>query len=231
MSKRQFCCFWPYKYCKANNTIKINNELINLVGKYKKEDSVKFLGLYIDKYLTWKEHINIISSKIARTIFAINRVKLLMPHKTLKSLYYALIHSHVTYIQAWGIGNTRKFLQKRALRIIKNKGYRSYTDPIFKSGKIFKVLDLYKLQVSLLMYDFHHDLLPKLFLNVAIKKNVVKSIRTTRQYNLLVKERPRTNFSSKFPKYNFTIISNNIDDKIRNVTHRSMFKHLDRECN
>ena len=34
-----------------------------------------------------------------------------------------------------------------------------------------------------------HDLLPKLFLNVAIKKNVGKSIRTTRQYNLLVKKR------------------------------------------
>ena len=54
--------------CKANNSIKINNEIINQVGKYKKEESVKFLGLYIDKHLTWKEHINISSSKIARAI-------------------------------------------------------------------------------------------------------------------------------------------------------------------
>ena len=55
--KDNFVVFGPINTnCKANNTIKINNELINLVGKYKKEDSMKFLGLYIDKHLTWKEH-------------------------------------------------------------------------------------------------------------------------------------------------------------------------------
>ena len=54
-----------------------------------------------------------------------------------------------------------EILQKRALRKIYNKGYRSHTDPIFKSEKILKVLDVDKLQVSLFMYDFHSDLLPK----------------------------------------------------------------------
>ena len=69
------------------------------------------------------------------------------------------------------------------------------------------------------MYDFHHDLLPKSFNNFAIKKNLDKSIRITRQYNLLVKERPRINFSSKLPKHNFTKNWNNINDKIRNLKH------------
>ena len=106
-------------------------------------------------------------------------MKHFIPHKTLKSLYYTLIDSHITYvIQAWGNGNTRKLdiLQKRALRIINNKGYRSHTDPIFKSEKILKVSDVYNLQVSLFMYDFHHDLLPKSFNNFAIKKNLDTSI-------------------------------------------------------
>ena len=97
---------------------------------------------------------------MARAIFAISRVKHFIPHKALKSLYYTLIHSHIAFgIQAWGNGNTRKLeiLQKRSLRIINNKGYRSHTDPIFKSEKILKVLDVYKLQVSLFKYDFHHD--------------------------------------------------------------------------
>ena len=110
-----------------------------------KKKSVKFVGLHIDKHLTWKEHINIISSKIARAISAINRVKHFIPHKALKSLYYTLINSHITHgIQAWGNGNTRKLeiLQKLALRIINNKEYRSHTDPIFKSEKILKVLDV-----------------------------------------------------------------------------------------
>ena len=111
------------------------------------------IQLYIDKHLTWKEHRNIIIFKIARAIFAINRVKHFIPHKALKSLYYTLIHSLLTYvIHAWGNGNTRKLeiLQKRALRIINIKGYRSHTDPIFKSEKILKVSDVYNLQVSLI---------------------------------------------------------------------------------
>ena len=64
---------------------------------------------------------------------------------------------------AWGNGNIRKLeiLQKCTHRIINNKGYRSHTDPTFKSEKILKVSDVYNLQVSLFMYDFHHDLLPK----------------------------------------------------------------------
>ena len=76
------------------------------------------------------------------------------------------------------------------------------------------------------MYDFHHDLIPKSFKHFAINKNLDKSIRITRQYSLLVKERSRTHFSCKLPKHNFTRIWNNIDDKIRNTKHRSKYKHL-----
>ena len=76
------------------------------------------------------------------------------------------------------------------------------------------------------MHDFHLDLLPESFLNVAIKKNLDESIRITRQYNLLVKERPRIHVSTKLPKHNFTRNWNNIDDKIRNVKHRSNHKYI-----
>ena len=64
------------------------------MGKDNKEESVTFLGIYIDKHLTWKKHINIISSKISIAIFAINRMKHFLPHKALKSLYYTLIQTH-----------------------------------------------------------------------------------------------------------------------------------------
>ena len=125
VKKTQYCIFSPKNSnYEVKGSVKINNEVINQIGKYNKDESVKFLGIYIDKHLTWKEHINIISSKISRAIFAINRVKHILPHKSLKSLYYTLIHSHITYgIQAWGNGNTKKLdiLQKRALRIINKK--------------------------------------------------------------------------------------------------------------
>ena len=64
---------------------------MNFIRKDSKEESVKILGIYIDKHLTWKTHINIISYKISRAIFAINRMKMCLPHNVLKTLYYTLI--------------------------------------------------------------------------------------------------------------------------------------------
>ena len=60
-----------YSNYEVKGSIKINNEVINQIGKYNKDESVKFLGIHIDKHLTLKEHINVISSKISRAIFAI----------------------------------------------------------------------------------------------------------------------------------------------------------------
>ena len=90
--KKIVCIFSPpnNKY-QVNNCIKINNENVNHIGKDNKDESVKFLRIHIDKHLTWKKHIIIISSKISRAIFAINRLKHVLPHNALKSLYYTLI--------------------------------------------------------------------------------------------------------------------------------------------
>ena len=76
------------------------------------------------------------------------------------------------------------------------------------------------------MYDFEHDLLPKSFRNFVMKKNVDTDKIITRQFKLLVQGKPRTNFSLKLPRHNFTRIWNNIDKQIRNVNHRSKFKRL-----
>ena len=104
IKKTQYCVFSPKNdNYEVKRRVKINNEVINQFGKYNKDESVKFVGMHIDKHLTWKEHINVISSKISRAMFAINRVKHILPHKSLKSLYYTLIHSHLIYgMQAWG---------------------------------------------------------------------------------------------------------------------------------
>src|SRR6218665_2124525 len=41
--------------------------------------STKFLGVYIDQHLSWKEHIKNISIKIAKNIGTLSRISLLVP--------------------------------------------------------------------------------------------------------------------------------------------------------
>ena len=63
-------------------------------------------------------------------------IKCSLPNDSLRTVYFSLIHPHLTYgILAWGNGpanllNKTTILQKRALRAIYNKKYNSHTDPV-----------------------------------------------------------------------------------------------------
>ena len=57
----------------------------------------KYLGVIIDQHLIWKVHIDMISSKISRTIGYINRIKKYLPNSALILLYNSLILSYFDY--------------------------------------------------------------------------------------------------------------------------------------
>ena len=104
---------------------------------------------------------------ISKSVFAINRVKYILPYAALRSLYFSLVHSRLQYgIEAWGNSNSIHKLpriQKRAIRVINNKDYRHHTDPLFKRNNIMKVKDLYQLQVFSFMHDLVNNKLPGSF--------------------------------------------------------------------
>ena len=232
IKKTNCCIFSPSsKKYTCNKIVSLNNQTITQIGEQNKDDAIKFLGIYIDRHLTWKKHINIICSKISKATFVINRVKYFLPHCALKSLYYTLIHSHMTYgIQAWGNSTSITklgVLQKHVIRIINKKRHQSHTDPIFKSESILKISDLYKLHVSLFMFDLQNGSLPISFKTyIQQSETATHNTMYTRQHGLLKKERPRTTFSSKLPKHNFTNIWNNISENIRNAVNRRLFKFM-----
>ena len=125
VKKTNYSIFSPTKFPHdVNRTLILNNTPIN------RDHSVRFLGLNIDQQLTWNIHINKLKSKIASSMFILNRVKKQLPHDALKSIYLTLVHSHLMYgITAWGNSSTTNklyLLQKKALRLINNKTYVSH---------------------------------------------------------------------------------------------------------
>ena len=121
-------------------------------------DSVKFLGVFIDKHLTFFDHINHIGLKIAKNIGILNRLKLYLPHDTLKKLYYSLIHPYFLYsIEVYyntsGIYRDRLFiLQKRAIRAINDLSFDAHTNQYFASENILKIVDLHSHKTGLYMF-------------------------------------------------------------------------------
>ena len=95
---------------------------IEQIDNSSKIPAIKFLGVFIDPNLTFQYHIKQISNKVARSLYAIRTEKNFLSQNALKSLYYALIHSHLIYgTQIWG-GAANKFvneivvIQKKAIR-------------------------------------------------------------------------------------------------------------------
>jgi len=131
--------------------------------------SSKFLGVYVDEHLTWKEHIKNISTKIAKNIGILSRISYLLPRNILINLYYSLIYPYLAYCNiAWASTYHSRLkrlivLQKRAVRIIAGSSFNSHTNPIFHDFNILPVEQINKLQISEFMFRFTHNLLPCAF--------------------------------------------------------------------
>ena len=56
-----------------------------------RETVTKFLGVIIDENVTWKAHINTISTKISKSIGILYRARLIIPRKQLNQLYFSFV--------------------------------------------------------------------------------------------------------------------------------------------
>ena len=126
----------------------------------------KFLGVYIDQNLDWKQHTSQISLKLSRSLGILNRVKSLLSIDLLKSLYYTMIHPYFLYcIVVWGGAsklalNKLICLQKRAVRLITRSSFRAHCNMLFVRLGILKLTDIYKLQVGIFIFSVKNGLLP-----------------------------------------------------------------------
>ena len=134
-----------YKYCSANKLI-INYEkccyiefnqdqsdtnayMLSILNyTLSKIDKCKFLGVYINNKLDWRDHINHVRSLVAKSTGAITSIKAFVPQKILRKIYFALVQPYLTYcIQIWGSCQTSTefnklfLMQKKCIRIITNK--------------------------------------------------------------------------------------------------------------
>ena len=128
-------------------------------------DKFDFLGIVIDKALTWKNHILKISHKISKTIAIMNKLKHFLPRPILFTIYNSLIMPHLLYgINLWG-AQCKKLekLQKRAVRVILNSKYNAHTEPIFKELRLLKLQDLCALHDLKFCYKFSNNMLPVYF--------------------------------------------------------------------
>ena len=95
----------------------------------------------------------------------------LLNRKCMLNIYYAHIHSHLTYgLSIWGSMALKKnidevFMQQKAcVRTIVGATKNVHTDPIFKELKILKINEMINFELVKLGHKVAHNIMPKLSL-------------------------------------------------------------------
>jgi len=89
-----------------------------------RETSFKLLGILLDEYLSFNDHISMLTRKISKSLYCINRVKNFVDQKSLRTMYFAMIHSIMAYgINIYGCA-TKTSLEK--LRLAQKKLFAQF---------------------------------------------------------------------------------------------------------
>jgi hypothetical protein len=181
----------------------------------------KYLGVYFDPALSFKYHVTKISSKLSSALFFLRKAKNILNQRALKSIYYAIFHSHLIYaVHVWSCcaESTIKPIvqkQKAAIRILCKANYNSHTEPLFKKLNILpfpKLVEFFKLQF---MQHFTQKLLPKALENMWVT-NVIRRIDQPqvqlRDDDQLFIPLSRTSLTSRLPLATFPKIWEDFPD-------------------
>ena len=179
--KTEFIVFRPERY---NNTECLTLKLHHT--KLFESAKIKYLGLILDNKLSWKHHIAELSKKLSRAVGLLYKVRQMCPTTVLRSLYFSLFNSHLSYGLAIS-GNAKgsyidkiKTLQKRALRAIvfANKDNNLDINRIHFDLKILNLDHQLQVQLSSLMWDYDHNTLPPSLRTLFNRSNLIHNYST-----------------------------------------------------
>jgi hypothetical protein len=230
-------------YVNNNNNTAADSQdpsLIYELERVKSTDNmpaIKYLGVYFDPLLTFKYHISQITSKIARALFTIRQVKNFLPPSALKTLYFALVHCHLTYATViWSAcsQSTLKQLitkQKMAIRTISSAKYNAHTEPLFKSLKILPLDKLIYQQKTEFMFCYAKNLLPKALAGswqtVQERRNQddVPNQRHLRNDHDLFVPRICSTMAGKLPLFTLPKCWNDLAPEFKGIGSKNSFKY------
>ena len=173
LSKTVSMLFWP-----NGKELKINMDGYIIL----QVTHTQFLGVLLDKELLWTAHINHIKDKLKVNKHMLQLGKNFLNHLSIKNVYYAHIHSHLTYslltwgcmINKWQLNDLMK-IQRACVRIICKKPSTYNSKVLFEQEHIPTLQNLIDLEAAKFGYKISCNLVPKPIQNIMNAKGGKKT--------------------------------------------------------
>ena len=177
LCKTHFMVFTNRKNSEACNIV-INKQKLDRVS------STKFLGVFIEEKLKWKQHIERVANKVAKSLSILYKAKDFVTKSALKTMYSSLVLPYLMYCSSvWG--NTYKgsltrlvTLQKKCVRLICGVHRLFHTTNLFKELGLLKFHDIVKVKTLVIMHKAYNQQLASEISNVFVKGNQEYTIST-----------------------------------------------------
>ena len=144
----------------------------------------------VDDALTWSQHTDYISTKIAQGVGILKRTRSFLPKQSLLTLYQSMIEPYFRYCNiVWGQCNETlldrlQTLQNRAARVIANISYEAadHNSLLCDYGWL-NVRNLIRLDLGVFMYKTQKGLAPDVFYDLYHSVTELHSYNTRSAYN------------------------------------------------
>lgn len=202
---------------RASNSKGIPSEVCLSNQHIKTVESTKFLGIIIDEFLKWNTHINYLSKKLNKVIYAFRIIHKYINENVKKVLYYANFESLLRYgIIFWGISSSVQSIfvsQKRIIRVLLNMGFRDSCRGKFRELGVLTVYGLYLLECLLYLHRNKTEFL----------KNNTNFTYNTRTVDITFPQH-KLSLSEKNPSYMCIKIFNKLPQNMKNIENYKIFK-------
>ena len=212
---------------QTNIQINVNGFIID------QSDSVKLLGVTLDKTLSLQKHISDLCVRARRSIWCLRRIRKCLDFKQALSLYNSYIQSYFNYCPLiWMFCNKTSYnmidnVQKRALRALYNVYDMSLDELLAIDGNV----RIHTINIRCLLIEIFktmHDLNPSFMKEIFINKYIPYRLRGP---ELLVLPPTRTiRYGVNSLAFRSSILWNKLPNNHKKVTTLSLIKEYMKSC-
>lgn len=221
------------KYMIFSSTDRFNTANYNLFLGSNNLERVQvhtYLGLIIQQNLKWNSHVDSMHSKIVKFLGMLRRTSYMLPSKERKCLYYAHVHSQITYLNivwqnapAYVINKITTTINK-FMRIIFWEQYSrpgARTLDLYCCNRMLNFDQIKYYEAVLFVYKIKNNLVKN---NMILQSNRELHSYETRAIDSLRLSAPRTNFLRLGCMYSAIVKFNNLPASISNIMPLHRFK-------